>query len=381
MNDKKVLHDHLAQYAPKYRVIANQLRSKIERGDHKPGEMFASEAQLVEQFGVSRATIRSALDALVKEKLLEKRQGQGSFVTERAEERYQTTLVFSYPNVSSLQHSYVGTLYNSFESEVSKWAQDNGREISVQCIRQSMSREHGHFSLLHTNDPLQANMIDPQYIRGICLTTTVPGKEIAEIQKRGIWCVVIGGSNESEFPSVYMDYPETKQAAMVHLKELGHRDIGLVITEDSLGESAGEAVVRLREWGKERGLNIGGSFNVVCGDYRRDLAYEAVMSLLQSAVRPTALVCYDDFLALGVRDAALALGMRVPGDLSIVGMGHYVPDADLTTVRTPLAQMGRAAGRMLAELVFESYDGPLQIPADDCELIVGSTSGPPVWSV
>ncbi len=51
--------------------------------------------------------------------------------------------------------------------------------------------------------------------------------------------------------------------------------------------SESEALVSLGKWGKEMGLNIGGNFNVMCGDYRRELACEAATDLLKSVDRPT----------------------------------------------------------------------------------------------
>ena len=366
----------LRQFAPKYRVIAQQLREVLRSGDYQPNQILLSEAQLVEQYGVSRATIREAIDVLVRENLLERRQGKGTFVTAAREQVHQTTLVFSYPDASSLRHPYVASLYHSFEAEVNRWEQQNDREISVQCIRQAPAPEEGHFTLLHAQDPLQAQMIDPRYVQGICLTTTVADEEIAEIVKRGIWCVTIGGPKDYDFPNIYNDPRKTKTLAIEHLVQLGHRDIGLVMAAASLGESEQDILHDLYLSGRKQGLNIGGPFNVICGDYRRELAQEAVAELLLRPQRPTALYCSDDFLALGARDAARIAGLSVPGDLSIVGTGNYVLTENLTTVQTPLRKIGAAAARLLVELVFEKHLGAMQITVNDYKLIPGETTAP-----
>ena len=135
---EKSAEDRLSQYAPKYRVLANRLRGQIQQGGYRPNEMFLSESQLIAEYKVSRATIRAALEVLVREKLLEKRQGRGTFIAANADKVYETTLVFSYPDASSLRHPYVGGLYYSFESEVSKWAQENQRDISVKAARNAL---------------------------------------------------------------------------------------------------------------------------------------------------------------------------------------------------------------------------------------------------
>lgn len=60
-----------------YRQIADDLRQRIQTGELAPGAMIPSELALVEQHGVSRGTVRSALAALVEDGLVEVVPGQG----------------------------------------------------------------------------------------------------------------------------------------------------------------------------------------------------------------------------------------------------------------------------------------------------------------
>ena len=68
---------------PLYYQVENVLREKILSGAFAPGEKMPTESQLIEQFSVSRITIRQALAALANERLIERRQGSGTFVAER----------------------------------------------------------------------------------------------------------------------------------------------------------------------------------------------------------------------------------------------------------------------------------------------------------
>ncbi|GIH99053.1 GntR family transcriptional regulator [Planobispora takensis] len=68
---------------PLYRQIAEHLRTRIDRGELRPGEQLPSEADLEEEFGVSRNTVRLAVAALANEGLIESRAGRGTFVRER----------------------------------------------------------------------------------------------------------------------------------------------------------------------------------------------------------------------------------------------------------------------------------------------------------
>jgi LacI family xylobiose transport system transcriptional regulator len=76
--------------------------------------------------------------------------------------------------------------------------------------------------------------------------------------------------------------------------------------------------------------------------------------LLSGPDRPTAIVCGNDMQALGVCDAAFALGLDVPRDLSVVGFDD-APSASwarppLTTVRQPLQEMAEEATRLALRL-------------------------------
>ena len=90
----------------------------------------------------------------------------------------------------------------------------------------------------------------------------------------------------------------------------------------------------------------------------------------------TAIVCTSDILALGALREARERGLRVPEDLTITGFDG-IPDAerqDLTTVRQPWLEKGRAAGRLLLETGEPSRPRHIQL---ETQLISGETSAPP----
>ncbi|HEY64554.1 MAG TPA: GntR family transcriptional regulator [Caldilineae bacterium] len=65
---------------PLYYQLMQELRSRIEQGEWKPGDLFPSERELCQAYGVSRMTVRQALAELVNEGLLRRDQGRGTFV-------------------------------------------------------------------------------------------------------------------------------------------------------------------------------------------------------------------------------------------------------------------------------------------------------------
>jgi GntR family mannosyl-D-glycerate transport/metabolism transcriptional repressor len=67
---------------PMYRKIADEIRNKIGTGEYKVGEALPTEAQLREEFSVSRVTIRQALKLLIENEELKSIQGSGTYVKE-----------------------------------------------------------------------------------------------------------------------------------------------------------------------------------------------------------------------------------------------------------------------------------------------------------
>ncbi len=82
---------------PLYFQVEEDLRKRIERGDFKPGDLLPSERELIEMYNVSRLTVRRAVEALVEQGLLVKKQGKGTFI------------------LSPRIHHRVGSLYSSSE--------------------------------------------------------------------------------------------------------------------------------------------------------------------------------------------------------------------------------------------------------------------------
>ncbi|HEY3716557.1 MAG TPA: substrate-binding domain-containing protein [Jatrophihabitantaceae bacterium] len=91
------------------------------------------------------------------------------------------------------------------------------------------------------------------------------------------------------------------------------------------------------------------------GDWSRALAERQAARLLQLRHRPTAIFACSDRMALGVYDAAAALNVRIPDELSVVGFDDLVEaqwlTPGLTTMRQPVREMAAAAARTLLQLI------------------------------
>ena len=65
---------------PLYRQVREHLTTRLIEGDWKAGEVIPSEIQLARELGVSQGTVRKALDEMVRDNILRRKQGRGTFV-------------------------------------------------------------------------------------------------------------------------------------------------------------------------------------------------------------------------------------------------------------------------------------------------------------
>lgn len=156
-----------------------------------------------------------------------------------------------------------------------------------------------------------------------------------------------------DLPSVGATNRAGGVTAVKHLLSLGHRRIGVV------GGPRDVLCSRARVDGYRFALHRAGlpveRALVRHADFTRDGGRREAEALLRLPDRPTAIFAANDEQALGVVEAARAANLSVPGDLSVVGFDD-LPAARratpaLTTVRQPLAAMGRQGGWMLAALI------------------------------
>lgn len=119
---------------------------------------------------------------------------------------------------------------------------------------------------------------------------------------------------------------------------------------------------------------------ILYGDYSYDSGRQAFHQWMKNNKAPTAVVCSNDPMAIGVIDEARRnWGLRVPEDLSVVGFDGVSAVAwhsyQLTTVKQPLELMTKAAVDILLEQI-ETPDNPAQLRVWSGSLIEGNTVGP-----
>ena len=167
-------------------------------------------------------------------------------------------------------------------------------------------------------------------------------------------------------------------AATRHLLGLGHRRIAVI------GGPVAMLCSRARISGyveamASAGVEIDPAL-VRNGSFHHIGGYQAARELFELEQPPTAIFACSDEQAFGVAEAARITGRRVPEDLSVVGFDD-IPisrwfSPPLTTVRQPLAEMGRIAAEMLSTMIDGREPHGRQVELAT-ELVVRSSTGPP----
>jgi DNA-binding LacI/PurR family transcriptional regulator len=211
----------------------------------------------------------------------------------------------------------------------------------------------------------------------LVVSTLPPEQEVERIRAARIPCILVDAVHPA-LPSIAVDDVAGGELATRHLVELGHRRVALI------GDTPPEFRFdwsRDRTRGYERALAQAGI--ELRPEYVREgtrllhVARAIAAELLSLPERPTAIFAASDTQALGALEAARALGIRVPEELSVVGfddieVASYV---GLTTVRQPLAESGRRG----AELLLRALGGrPVDLRTEllPLELVVRGTTGP-----
>jgi DNA-binding LacI/PurR family transcriptional regulator len=214
-------------------------------------------------------------------------------------------------------------------------------------------------------------------VDGALVYTCDPGSpDLDWLAKRGLPIVTVDQLVREGIPSVNVDDRGGARAAAQHLVELGHTRIGIVTLQDAFTPGPATelatmsrnypTVERLRGW--HEALDAAGiePMTVVAPYTPRDAAGEAARLLLERDDRPTALLCFsDEFAAASVRVAG-ALGLSVPGDLSVVGYDDSPLaaslDPPLTTVHQEITAKGRQAVAAIVTALGGTAPEPVLLP-------------------
>ena len=205
-------------------------------------------------------------------------------------------------------------------------------------------------------------------------------EELRALKRQGFPFVVVDPLHEldEDIPVISTANTSGAHQATTHLLELGHRRIGVVTGP------AGVLASQRRLMGYHAALVAAGVIPdaalEVEGDFLAGGGAAGAERLLDLPEAPTAILAFNDSMAVGTLQAARARGLRVPEDLSVVGFDDTI-EAEiayppLTTVRQPLKELGSMAVNLLSRLLAGQWSEPLHVELATRLVIRSSAAAP-----
>ncbi|MCX7655910.1 MAG: GntR family transcriptional regulator [Treponemataceae bacterium] len=320
------------------------------------GGKLPSEHELCLRFGTSRPQVREALARLLHEGLIETRRGKGSF-------RKATTFPSqSKRDIAVILPHLSGYVYPALVEEAERAIREKGFQALFSCSGGSQHTEAEVLKRL-TERPLAGILISPSF--DLFPKSSENGYLLREFSAKGIPVVILDHQWDG-FSCIYLDDFRAGQRAAHYLLEKGHQSLGLC-------SRSGHTPFVLRGQGfktaflehqKNQGFNqnVFSVSELYLSEEQRPQWGALIRNYLASSQRPSALFCVNDILAMEVWREALAVGLRIPEDFSLVGFDNAPlvtePYINLTTFEYPAGFIGRRGVQLLFELLEQEKNTP-----------------------
>jgi len=199
------------------------------------------------------------------------------------------------------------------------------------------------------------DMIDARRCDGLILSPPFSDdlELLAQINQRNfpVICISSGAGSQALASGVGIDDEAAGYDVACYLIGVGHRRFGFIRGPER-HVSADDRFTGFLRALTANGL-AGEAYVAERGNFTFHSGVEAFPALYNASLRPTAIICGNDDMAVGAMFSAHRMGLDIPGDISIVGFDD-TPVSEivwppLTTVRHPVKQIGYEAVRMLHE--------------------------------
>jgi len=362
---------------PKWMTLKKKILADIQSGKYVPGDMLPSEHYFRKKMNLARNTIRQALMELEKMGVVQKKWGRGTFVCEPS-----SVLAGQIHDFGLILPCVRGDLYPSLIQGFTSGAAHSQNQI-LTCDSFNSVDKQGNLIL---------QMID-KCMAGVALVpvipNTTPAYQVRQLQNHGIPVVFchrrVAGVSA---PLLTWNWRNVARMAAQTLLQYGHRRIAYI---DVYRYSVSEAYeAGLREVLQENGLELRESDiyygNLLIDDQNRSVdeqeKREALQRMLNKPDPVTALFCSGDLIAQFMYHLAQDMGLRVPQDLSIIGVGDKVRDTiilrRLTSITIHEFKLGEQAAILLQKMRDEEipmdFNEKIEFPLS---LSKGQSVGPP----
>ncbi len=362
-----------ASFAPLYHQLTEALR--LEARKLKPGAPFLSENEIVSRFGVSRFTASRALNHLVKDGVVHRIQGKGTFANGQNDPSLhdKRILMFVRQPLSEIVASQDYMWADMVQGLV------DGVGSTAQLLLCPIPRDANEESFC-------AERISDPSVHGVVLLSWLGIRRLVRLavnQRKPFVLLNVKDPALRERNNVLCADAEGARQAVLHLIRQGHRHILYIGCADR--PRPREWIELSRQVGYKRALAESGitpdpGLTISCARIT-DATRPLVERILDTRPLPmTAIFAASDPVAIEVLAMLRQRGLRVPQDISVIGADNCAASAHtsppLTTVSKPHHQMGKVAAQMILEQLRNGFAmlGMRLLPA---ELIMRESDGPP----
>lgn len=330
----------------KYKTVSNWIRERIEDGTFKDGDKLVSEIALAEQFGTSRLTVRKAIEYLISEHLLYKVRGRGTFISPRKRRSSDTKNIAV---ITSFIDDYV---FTSIMRGIESVATQEGFNLSFGITKYKFSNE-ARIIKSHIENGVDGFIIEST-------KSVLPNPNLSlyrMLDDYGIPYVFINGYYRELENPVYVvtDDRSVGAKAVEHMYSLGHRNIAGIFKMDEI-----QGLERFAGYSQglmDHGIDVDEDHILwyFTGD-ESDIFNETDNSVLLKKLEGcTGIVCYSDIIAYKLIKCLERHNIRVPDDISIIGVDNSsvseLLQCEITTFAHPKEKLGEEAAKRLVHMI------------------------------
>lgn len=335
----------------KYLWFAQEIKSKIAQGEYPVGSRLPGEHRLVKMYGLSRQTIRKAIEILCEEQVLKRAHGSGTYVL-KSQRREKSGLVGLIATHISLSN------FSSIISAIEQGLTEKGYSTIIKTTDNRLDLERKALT-----DLIEKN-VDGIIVEPVKPTLPNPNKDLYDIiEEKGIGLVFINCWYQEFNNPVYVAMNNTQggRECARYLTEKGHRRIAAVFKANDQ-----ESVARyasLAEYLHKAGMQMADN-NILWFTMPDDTAFDA--QILKAAEGCTAVACFNDEIAFKVIAVLQKNGRQVPEDIAVIAFDNSVfsemSSVKITALEHAQGKIGLLAAEKIANLIAGKAQMPVLLP-------------------
>jgi GntR family transcriptional regulator of arabinose operon len=334
--------------------VASRLRESIRTAEYKLGDRLEDERRLAEKYGVSRRTIREALDLLEKDRLIVRQQGRGTFV---ADPSFTAPVSGKAALIAMMVYEREYFFEKVIQGGVFQAARQGYTLATGSNVTLAEETEHVHAFL---RNGILGVILAPQGRQS--------KNNYEQLIRQGMPVVLI----DTLIPGIEEDFVAVDNTkgifeAVKYLVESGHRRIGYVGHNGSEDTPCRNERVRgYHEACLEFGLEQRPEW---FWEFSQNTPYSDMVPALKIKNRPTAFVTYNDGWAIRIIKAARQAGLKVPQDLSVVGFDDSSQASGFEIPLTSVSAEQRETGIVATGVLVDKIQNPRPRPKLDFRVV------------